>query len=101
MPFATRSLPLSAQIMSAAFSAIMMVGAFVHADVMVSMIDGSNTRRPPSARTRSRESNTALSSSPILHVPTGRGSSIRFRRPLNEIIVALVLQAGSELHGMT
>src|SRR6516225_9634170 len=52
-----------------------MVGAFVHADVMVSMIDGSNTRRPPSARTRSRESNTALSSSPILHVPTGRGSA--------------------------
>jgi hypothetical protein len=58
--FATRLLPLSAQIMSAAFSAIMMVGAFVYADVMVSMIDGSNS-----------ESNTALSSSPILHVPTG------------------------------
>jgi len=35
--------------MSAAFSAIMMVVAFVYADVMVSMIDGSNTRRPPSA----------------------------------------------------
>jgi hypothetical protein len=38
---ATRSLPLSAQIMSAAFSAIMMVSAFVYAGVMVSMIDGA------------------------------------------------------------
>jgi hypothetical protein len=46
---ATRSLPLWAQIMSAAFSAIMMIGAFVYADVMVSMIEGSSTRRPSSA----------------------------------------------------
>jgi len=59
------------RIMSAAFSPIMMVGAFVLAPTNFGMIEASTTRRLFRPWTRNSESTTASSSWPILQVPTG------------------------------
>mgnify|MGYP006938793651 CR=1 FL=1 len=63
----------SCLIMSDAFSAIMMTGAFVLPDTMLGMIDASTTLRLETPYTRSRGSTTDVTSSiePILQVPTG------------------------------
>ena len=58
-------------IMSAAFSAIIMVGALVLPPVMEGMMEASATRSPEIPWTRSSGSTTARGSTPILHVPTG------------------------------
>ena len=57
--------------MSEAFSPIMMIGPLVLADIKVGMIDPSATRKPSMPRTYSSGSTTAISSMPILQVPTG------------------------------
>lgn len=57
--------------MSAAFSAIMIVGAFVLPLMSVGMMEASTTRRASSPRTHNRGSTTAASSIPIRHAPTG------------------------------
>jgi hypothetical protein len=62
----------SAQIMSAAFSPIMMVGALVLPPISVGMIEASTTRKPSTPWTFSFGSTTAIASpTPILQVPTG------------------------------
>lgn len=61
----------SCWIMSEAFSAIMIVGAFVLPEVKVGMIEASTTRRPDMPLKRRRSSTTDTSSWPILQVPTG------------------------------
>ena len=58
-------------IMSAAFSAIINVGALVLAEVINGMIDASTTRSPDTPCTRKFGATTAVESMPILHVPTG------------------------------
>ena len=63
--------PASPKTISAAFSPIIMQGAFVFPDVRVGMIDASATRSPWIPRTRNPASTTAIGSDPILHVPTG------------------------------
>src|SRR6185312_13809489 len=55
------------RIRSAAFSAIMIVAAFVFARVIVGITDASTTRRPSTPKTRSSGSTTA----PIAHVDVG------------------------------
>src|SRR5262249_5351565 len=62
---------LRPRIMSAAFSAIMTMGAWVLPPTIVGMIEPSTTRMPSRPRTLSSESTTDFSSLPILHVPTG------------------------------
>src|SRR5699024_6854098 len=59
------------RIMSLAFSAIMMVGAFVLPLTTAGMIDASTTRRPRRPWTRSSGSTTfmPLSAGPMRHVP--------------------------------
>lgn len=61
----------TARIMSAAFSAIIIVGALVLPPTRVGMTEASTTRRPSMPRTRRLGSTTAISSVPILQVPTG------------------------------
>src|SRR5690606_7391864 len=55
----------------APFSAISMVGALVLPDVMVGMTEASITRNRSIPCTRNAASTTAMSSFPILQVPTG------------------------------
>jgi hypothetical protein len=62
---------LAAMTRSAAFSPIMMQGAFVLVETIVGMIDASATRKASRPRTRNSGSTTAPGSLPILHVPIG------------------------------
>jgi hypothetical protein len=62
---------ISALIMSAAFSPIMMVGALVLPPIRVGITEASTTRRPSSPWTFSLASTTAIASLPIRAVPTG------------------------------
>src|SRR6185369_16081450 len=63
---------ISALIMSAAFSPIMMVGALVLPPISVGMIEASTTRNPSTPYTFSFGSTAAIGSlTPILQVPTG------------------------------
>ncbi len=57
--------------MSAAFSAIIMVGAFVLPETKRGITEASTTRRFSTPITRSWGSTTAMVSRPILQVPTG------------------------------
>ena len=61
----------SSRIIAAPFSAIMIVGALVFPVVSVGITEASTTRKPPTARTRRRESTTLAGSSPMRQVPTG------------------------------
>src|SRR5882757_7442315 len=56
---------------SAAFSATMMVGAFVLHDGTSGITEASTTRKPSMPRTLRSGVVTALSPEPIAHVPTG------------------------------
>jgi hypothetical protein len=56
--------------MSAAFSAIMITGAFVLPEVILGVIDASTTRKPASPCTSNSSLTTAIGSWPILQVPT-------------------------------
>ena len=58
-------------IVSAIFSAIMMVGAFVLPETKVGMMDASTIRRACSPRTWADASTTAVASEPMRQVPTG------------------------------
>ncbi|MCY1216284.1 hypothetical protein D9M72_281560 [compost metagenome] len=60
-----------ALIRSAAFSPIMIAGALVLPPTSVGITEASATRSPSRPRTRSSGSTTAMSSIPILQVPTG------------------------------
>src|ERR1017187_1670239 len=63
---------ISALIMSAAFSPIMMVGALVLPPIKVGITEASTMRRPSIPQTFSFGSTTARGSlTPILQVPTG------------------------------
>ena len=67
----TKGRGYAALIKSAALSAIMMVGALVLPPTSIGMTEASTIRSPCSPRTRSFGSTTAVSSTPILQVPTG------------------------------
>ncbi len=62
---------LSSRIRSAAFSAIITVGAFVFPPISRGMTEASTTLSPATPRTRRLGSTTAISSRPIRQVPTG------------------------------
>ena len=59
------------RIKSAAFSAIIIVGAFVLPLTSRGMMEASITRKPSNPLTRKVSSTTAIPSWPILQVPTG------------------------------
>lgn len=69
------------KIISAAFSAIMIVGEFVLPDVIVGMTEASTTRRFSIPFTRKSGPTTAASSGPIRHVRQGGKSWYRCRQP--------------------
>ena len=61
----------TSNIMSATFSAIIMVGALVFPEMIEGIIDASTTLRPVTPRTRACGSTTEPASAPMRQVPTG------------------------------
>jgi hypothetical protein len=83
----------SSAITPAAFSPIMIVGAWVQAFSAAGMIEASATRSPCSPITRSRGSTTAAGSLPMRHVPLG-WKAVAARARMSSSIAACSLAIG-------